>query len=531
MSIENNKIMNLADGKVLYDDLRGRIAAKHDVPSGGASGKFLKKASATDYDLEWGEAATDEQVASAVDDWLDENITQETGYVLDRSLLSSSAAAPADIVGNLKSAINEIEDEIQNVSSVPTNVRASILTLFKNAVFKDIGLTDEIAIVESWAEAITAITLNYTTISISGTGTSQLMATTTPPRGTIAWSSSDTSVATVNSSGLVTGCSNGTAIITATCGDISAKCTATVSGFATLESIEATYTQSGTVYESATLDSLKSDLVVVASYSDTTTVILTGDQYALSGALTTGTSTITVSFGGKTDTFTVTVTATPTLDSITASYTQGIVYETDNVSDLKNNLVVTAVYSDTSTEIVNASDYSLSGSLAVGTSTITVIYQSKTTTFTVIVYGFEAQRKKTIAGGAGTTAKVSGNISRCLNIGTNGTNEVKNSDNTSSGLYPVPIRAGITKIYADLGDEIITTLQILQWDSANNYYTKAFGGEWHLTEKEYSLAQYNDGTYFCAIIAAKKTSATIPTADSTFDFTDYVFSKYEIYFE
>ena len=47
---------------------------------------------------------TDEQVADAVGDWLDENVDPETGYVLDRTLQQPNAAAPADLVGDLKSA-------------------------------------------------------------------------------------------------------------------------------------------------------------------------------------------------------------------------------------------------------------------------------------------------------------------------------------------------------------------------------------------------------------------------------------------
>lgn len=76
---------------------------------------------------------------------------------------------------------------------------------------------------------------------------------------------------------------------------------------ANLVSISAVYTQSGTVYETDSLDSLKTDLVVTALYDDTTTETVT--TYTLSGTLTEGTSTITVSYGGKTTTFTVTVTS------------------------------------------------------------------------------------------------------------------------------------------------------------------------------------------------------------------------------
>ena len=74
-----------------------------------------------------------------------------------------------------------------------------------------------------------------------------------------------------------------------------------------LVSISAVYTQSGTVYDTDTLNSLKSDLVVTAHYSDSTSETLADSAYTLSGTLTVGTSTITVSYGGKTTTFTVMV--------------------------------------------------------------------------------------------------------------------------------------------------------------------------------------------------------------------------------
>ena len=36
-----------------------------------------------------------------MDGWLDDNVTQETGYVLDSSLTMSNAAAPANKVGEV----------------------------------------------------------------------------------------------------------------------------------------------------------------------------------------------------------------------------------------------------------------------------------------------------------------------------------------------------------------------------------------------------------------------------------------------
>ena len=81
-----------------------------------------------------------------------------------------------------------------------------------------------------------------------------------------------------------------------------------------LASISAVYTQSGPVYTTDSLNSLKADLVVTATYEDSTTQTIT--TYTLSGTLTEGTSTITVSYGGKTTTFTVTVTVYTTAPRI-----------------------------------------------------------------------------------------------------------------------------------------------------------------------------------------------------------------------
>ena len=74
-----------------------------------------------------------------------------------------------------------------------------------------------------------------------------------------------------------------------------------------LQSISAVYTQSGTVTPNTPLDDLKSDLVVTATFEDGTTKAVT--NYTLSGTLTVGTSTVTVTYFTETTTFNVTVSA------------------------------------------------------------------------------------------------------------------------------------------------------------------------------------------------------------------------------
>ena len=89
-----------------------------------------------------------------------------------------------------------------------------------------------------------------------------------------------------------------------------------------LDHITAVYTQSGTVYTTDSLDDLKTDLVVTASYTDSSSEVVT--SYTLSGSLTVGTSTITVTYGGKTTTFTVTVTDFPYVTDGLVAYWDGI---------------------------------------------------------------------------------------------------------------------------------------------------------------------------------------------------------------
>jgi len=76
--------------------------------------------------------------------------------------------------------------------------------------------------------------------------------------------------------------------------------------------LSAVFTQgSVTIYTNADLDSLKQYLVVKGVYDDASTITIGDDYYTLSGTLTAGTSTITVTYGELTTTFTATVTAFP----------------------------------------------------------------------------------------------------------------------------------------------------------------------------------------------------------------------------
>lgn len=155
-----------------------------------------------------------------------------------------------------------------------------------------------------------------------------------------------------------------------------------------VSSIEATWNPpvGYTVYSTDSLDSLKTYLTVVATYDDESTETLEDNEYVLSGTLIAGTSTITVTYGGETTTFNVTVVANA-LEYITAVFTQGdvVIYENDTLETLVPLLTVTATYTNSDVVTIAYPNYTLSGTLAEGTSTVTVTYSNKTTTFTVDV--------------------------------------------------------------------------------------------------------------------------------------------------
>lgn len=156
----------------------------------------------------------------------------------------------------------------------------------------------------------TSITLNQNSLSFTGLNTTQQLTATVLPQDTtdtVTWSSSDPTIATVSDNGLVTSKDYGTCTISATAGSRTATCSVVVAQ-AILSSISAVYTQGGTVYDTDSLDSLKTDLVVTAHWSDSSDTTVASSDYTLSGTLTAGTSTVTVSYGGKTTTFAVTVT-------------------------------------------------------------------------------------------------------------------------------------------------------------------------------------------------------------------------------
>lgn len=169
---------------------------------------------------------------------------------------------------------------------------------------------------------LTTLTIGPTTPTIQQAATLQMAATgtyndgsTQTLTGTVLWSTSDPTIATISSTGLITGVAPGTATITAQSGTISGSTTVTVS-LANITSIALSPTNSSTAQgdtlqftaTATTADGQTQDITSSASWNSSNTTAGTIDS---TGLFTAGT--------GLTANQTTTITATE--DNITGSTT------------------------------------------------------------------------------------------------------------------------------------------------------------------------------------------------------------------
>lgn len=167
---------------------------------------------------------------------------------------------------------------------------------------------------------------------------------------------------------------------------------------AELVSISAVYTQSGTVYTTDTLDSLKSDLVVTAHYSDNTTSVVV--SYTLSGTLAVGTSTITVTYFEMATTFDVTVTSDDAPSQYTWLYraSSGQLLSAQNYVTMTN----TGTYSETLSNGELVCHIDNNGTVG-GSSNMLLTYSLTDTTTTNATLSAKAKLIDGVVYGTGTT--------------------------------------------------------------------------------------------------------------------------------
>ena len=199
------------------------------------------------------------------------------------------------------------------------------------------------------------------------------------------WTSSDSTIATVSSAGVVTGVAPGTAKITATSSGVSGSTDVTVTP-ATLQSIAVTpanpsiakgttqqFTATGTYSDNST-----QDLTTQVTWASSTTSVATISSGGLATGAGLGTTTVSAAQGGITGSTGLTVTAatlqsiavTPTNPSIAKGTTQQFA-ATGTYSDMSTQDLTTQVtWASDTTGVATISSGGLATAVAVGTANI-----------------------------------------------------------------------------------------------------------------------------------------------------------------
>lgn len=234
-----------------------------------------------------------------------------------------------------------------------------------------------------------------------------------------------------------------------------------------------------------------------------------------------------ISIAAVTGALVITVTAAQAaVSSIDATFTQGenIVYTNDDLNTLKSLLVVTATLEDSTEVTVSSDDYTLSGTLEVGNSTVTVSFSGKTDTFSVYCYGISFTACK-VNGVINTSDLVwKSNTARCSGnspVGT--TNQLQLEGGGDAGVYMIPIRSGATTLTVTKPSGMAHAVQIAHY---NNGWVRDVGGDWVKTGTTSDLSSYNNGTYYLAINIAHYTSSSGQTVDGSYNFTGYDMTKF-----
>lgn len=191
-----------------------------------------------------------------------------------------------------------------SIAGVDTSQTGATTTITANAAGTAVITAGNGTDTETWQVSVTEtqIALDKQTATVYVGQTITIGAT-----GGVTWTSSDTSVATVDGNGTVTGIKNGTAAITATAADgASATCVVTVSSSATtISPASASIKVGGTTALSVTV--VGNDKAVAWTSSDAS--VATVSVVGVVTGVKAGTATITATANGISSTCTVTVTA------------------------------------------------------------------------------------------------------------------------------------------------------------------------------------------------------------------------------
>ncbi len=143
--------------------------------------------------------------------------------------------------------------------------------------------------------------------------------------------------------------------------------------------IEATYT-GGTIYTSTSLDTIKTSINVEKIYSDSTSEPVT--DFSVDGNLLAGECVLTVTVDDLQTEVTVTVVeVAPTGIDVQFDKASNVIFDSAVLEDLKQYVTVTVSNNDGSTNVLNAQEYAVTGTMEAGTQTFTITYNGFTGTF------------------------------------------------------------------------------------------------------------------------------------------------------
>src|SRR6184192_2314009 len=219
----------------------------------------------------------------------------------------------------------------------------------------------------------------------------------------VLWSSSDTSVASVNNGGLATGVVVGVVTVTAQFGAMQGSATLNITNAGTnltgitLSPVAASVPVNTTQQFTATgnySDGSSRDLTALVTWGSSSTAVATVDANGLLTGVAAGSTTISATLGSVTKSTTITVTV-PTIASISVTpvgltlgiginqqYTATATYSDGSTQDLVNGVT----WSSSSSSVTTINSSGLASTVAAGTTTITATVGalSDTSTLTIV---------------------------------------------------------------------------------------------------------------------------------------------------
>ena len=292
-----------------------------------------------------------------------------------------------------------------NASGLATGVDAGSTTI--TATVDGVSGTATLTVTES-PPVVARVTVSPSSVTIEEGGTHQFSATaytsdnTMISGKTFTWTSSSTSVATINASGLATGVDAGSTTITATVDGVSGTATLTVTEPPPVVARVAVRPSSVSIEEGGThqfsATAYDSDNTMISgktfAWTSSSTSVATINASGLATGVDAGSTTITATVDGKSGTATLTVTESPpvvarvTVSPSSVSIKEGgtqqfsaTAYDSDNT--MISGKTFTWTSSSASVATINASG--LATGVDAGTTTITATVDGKSGTATLTV--------------------------------------------------------------------------------------------------------------------------------------------------